>query len=70
VVSSSHSVPVDIRQRNYIGACPFNPEGMVPGGQDHGTLVISALPNNSDARVGTIFRPWGSVIFVVQSGSY
>ena len=44
--------------------------GCKPGAQDHGTLVISALPNNSGARVGAIFAAWGTVIFVVQPGAY
>ena len=33
---------------------------------DQGTLVIAAKPNGPHARVGAIFTPWGSVIFVVQ----
>lgn len=33
---------------------------------DQGTLVIAAKPNGPNARVGAIFTPWGSVIFVTQ----
>jgi len=33
---------------------------------DHGTLVIAAKPNGPYDRVGVIFTPWGSVIFVSQ----
>jgi len=36
---------------------------------DHGTLVIAAVPNGPNARVGAIFTAWGSVIFVVQPAS-
>lgn len=39
------------------------------GNPDSGTLVISALPNGPNARVGAIFTAWGNVIFVVQPAS-
>lgn len=36
---------------------------------DSGTLVIAAVPNGPNARVGVIFTAWGNVIFVVQRAS-
>ncbi|MEA2563146.1 MAG: hypothetical protein QOH06_4650 [Acidobacteriota bacterium] len=36
---------------------------------DSGTLVIAAVPNGPNARVGVIFTAWGNVIFVVQPAS-
>jgi hypothetical protein len=40
-----------------------------PGNPNSGTLVITALPNGPNARVGAIFTAWGNVIFVVQPAS-
>lgn len=37
------------------------------GNPDAGTLVIAAQPSQGGRRVGAIFTPWGTVVFVVQA---